>query len=75
MLTISELLVTNRKKLGYTLKDIAHKTNLSIVTISKYEKGWILPKVENLYKLSQVYEFNFEEACELLAKEKEGRKK
>ena len=74
MLTIKEILVKHRKEKKLTLNEVAAKTGLSTVTLSKYENGWVLPTIENLYKLSKVYEFDYSEMCKLLAKEKESRK-
>ncbi len=74
MLTIKEILKKYRKEKKYTLDEASEKTGISSVTLCKYEKGKVLPTVENLYKLANIYGFDYSETCKVLRKEKESRK-
>ena len=57
---------------GYTVKDIQHYLGLSCPqAIYRWFKGMILPSVDNLLKLSELFDVNMEE---LLVKEGEGMK-
>ena len=56
---------------GYTVKDIQHYLGLSCPqAVYRWFKGMILPSVDNLLKLSELFEVHMEE---LLVKEGEGR--
>lgn len=48
-------LVELRKVNGYTQWDVAEILNISRSTLSKYEKGILEPKLENLIKLADLY--------------------
>ena len=48
-------LINLRKVSGYTQWDVAEILNISRSTLSKYEKGIIIPNVENLIKLADLY--------------------
>lgn len=45
-----------RKKKGFTQKQLAEKTGLSIASIQGYEQGKYKPKVETLQKIAEVLE-------------------
>lgn len=57
-----------------TKKQVSINSGISVVSISKYEKGIVLPTVGSLYKLSKIYGFDYEKACDDLAKEKVSKK-
>lgn len=52
---LAKNLTTLRKQYNYTQSDIASKIQYSDKTVSKWETGEIIPSVENLIKLSEIY--------------------
>lgn len=48
-------LIHLRKFNGYTQWDVAELLDISRSTLSKYEKGLLIPNVENLIKLADLY--------------------
>lgn len=70
MLTFSEMLANRRKELKLTRKELSKKTGISMVSLKFYEQGKRTPNFTNLYKISQVLEFDYDEACNILEKQK-----
>lgn len=70
MQKISEVLHTSRRSKKLTLQQLSDLTGISMVSLNKYEKGTIIPNISNLYKLSNVLEFDYDEASAISAKEK-----
>lgn len=50
-----EKLKENRKKLGLSQEALAEKLNVSKQTVSKWESGISMPDIENLVKLSNLF--------------------
>ena len=74
MATISDVLALRRKELKITQKELSEKTGISIVSLAKYEKGERLPGYENLNKISEVLELDYDEVSNILAEQKRSRK-
>ncbi|HQU73012.1 MAG TPA: helix-turn-helix domain-containing protein [Calditrichia bacterium] len=51
----------SRQKKGFSLRQLAHKTNLSISYLSEIEKGKKYPKLEKLLTLSRALGLSFDE--------------
>lgn len=51
-MNLPDVLKEYRKKSGFSQKELAKKTGLSIGTIQGYEQGKYLPKIENLKKIA-----------------------
>ncbi len=49
-----------RKKAGLIQSDVAHLLDIGQATMSGFEKGNLMPAVEQLVKLSLIYERSFE---------------
>lgn len=54
-----------RQEKGYSLKDLAERTNLSISFLSEIEKGKKYPKPEKLIQLAKALEISFDELVSL----------
>ena len=54
-LSLSLRLIHLRKVNGYTQSEVAELLNVSRSTLSKYEKGLLMPNIENLIKLADLY--------------------
>lgn len=50
-----------RKNKKLTLEEVAEKLNLTASTISKYENGTIIPKIDQINSLLKLYEVRYEE--------------
>lgn len=50
-----------RKSKKFTLEEVAEKLNLTASTISKYENGTIIPKIDQINSLLKLYEVRYEE--------------
>lgn len=50
-----------RKNKKLTLEEVAEKLNLTASTISKYENGTIIPKVDQIDNLLKLYEIQYED--------------
>lgn len=74
MLTIGNVLALRRKELEITQKELSLKTNISIVSLAKYEKGERLPSYENLNKLAKALKLNYDEVSNILTNQKRSRK-
>ncbi len=48
-------LIHLRKINGYTQWDVSELLDISRSTLSKYEKGLLMPNIENLIKLADLY--------------------
>ena len=72
--TISDVLSLRRKELKITQKELSEKTNISMVSLAKYEKGERLPSYENLNRLAKVLELDYDEVCDILTNQKRNRK-
>lgn len=57
---IADNLVALRKHKHLTQAELAEKLNFSDKAISRWEKGEVVPDVETLNKISEVYEIKFE---------------
>lgn len=74
MVNICDVLSRRRKELGITKKDLSKKVGISMVSLTKYEKGERLPSYENLNKLSKVLELDYDEISNILKNQKETKK-
>ncbi len=54
-LSLSLRLIHLRKVNSYTQSEVAELLNVSRSTLSKYEKGLLMPNVDNLIKLADLY--------------------
>ncbi|MDE5546737.1 MAG: helix-turn-helix domain-containing protein [Anaeroplasmataceae bacterium] len=50
-----------RKMSGMTQEELAEKTNVSRQTISKWELGSILPEIEKLFELGEMFHCTIDE--------------
>lgn len=70
---LNEILANNltflRKKHNYTQLDIANKMQYSDKTVSKWETGEIIPNVENLIKLCEIYNVTLDQITKPLIEE------
>lgn len=73
--TISETLKARRQERGYTLKQLSARTGISLVSLTKYEKGRGYPNVSSLYKLCTVLELDYNELYTMLLKEKSKKER
>ena len=74
MLVISDVLSLRRKELKLTQKELAKRTGISIVSLAKYEKNERLPSYENLNKLANALDLDYDEVSSILSKQKRNRK-
>lgn len=74
MVNICDVLSRRRKELGITKKDLSKKVGISMVSLTKYEKGERLPSYENLNKLSKVLGLDYDEISNILKNQKETKK-
>lgn len=62
MKSVSEIVITNliklRKKSGLTQIELSQKINYSDKAISRWEKGEVIPSIEVLEKLAEIYQVN-----------------
>jgi len=68
------MLLSRRKELKLSRKQVSDSSGISVTSIAKYESGIFFPTVESLYKLSQIYEIDYSLACNELAKDKANKK-
>ena len=74
MVNICDVLSRRRKELGITKKDLSKKAGISMVSLTKYEKGERLPSYENLNKLSDVLGLDYDEVSNILQNQKQEKK-
>lgn len=59
MKSVSEIVISNliklRKKSGLTQIELSQKINYSDKAISRWEKGEVIPSIEVLEKLAEIY--------------------
>lgn len=62
MKSVSEIVISNliklRKKSGLTQIELSQKINYSDKAISRWEKGEVIPSIEVLEKLAEIYQVN-----------------
>ena len=74
MAIISDVLSLRRKELKITQKELAQKTGISVVSLAKYEKNERLPSFENIHKLAEALDLDYDEVSSILANQKRQRK-
>ena len=52
---ITTRLISLRKEIGYTQYDLSVILNVSRSTISKYEKGFLIPSIDTIIQLADLY--------------------
>ena len=62
---VAKNIVTLRKKSGLTQVELAKKINFSDKAVSRWEKGEVLPDVETLQKLSEVFNVSISSILEI----------
>ena len=70
MLTFSEMLVLRRKELKLTQQELSDRTGISMVSLRAYEQGKRLPTSKNLNKIACALELDYDEAYNILEKQK-----
>lgn len=70
MLTFGEMLALRRKELKLTQQELSEKTGISVVSLRAYEQGKTLPGSKNLNKISCALELDYDEAYNILEKQK-----
>ena len=68
------MLLARRKELKITRQELSILTGLSVVSLTKYENGQTLPKVENLARLANALTLSYNELYNVLLEEKQRRK-
>ncbi len=63
-MNFSEIFLELRKQNGYSQEEIGYKLNVARQTISKWESGTTTPDMENLIKISQLFNISIDELTE-----------
>lgn len=61
--TLAELILSRRKSLGLTQKQLAAKIGRSVALVGQIERGQTNPSLETLRRLKSVLRFDLEEVC------------
>lgn len=60
-LGIGERIRRNRKKLGYSIEDLADETGLSVSIIEAYENDYVSPTIDYLEYIAEALKLNLED--------------
>ena len=60
-MNIGQSLISNRKKLNLTLKQVEEKTNISSQNLSRWERNEVLPNIDFCIKLADCYQISLDE--------------
>ena len=72
---IGDYIINLRKKKGLSQKELGDKLFVSNNTVSKWERGTLLPDIDNIKKLAQVLDTNVESVIYGEEKNKKNKKK
>ena len=72
---IGDLISSRRAELRLSIVDLSKKTGISPTALRKYEHKQFLPTVNSLNKITTALGLDYEQAFDILLKEKRAQKK
>ena len=66
-MSLSEILTNKRKEYKYSQKQVSDLLQVSQSTYCDWETGQVMPKIENLIKISKLYDMEIGELLEINA--------